>query len=244
MKKYILICILFLFNFDVMAWSPTPMSTSVVYGQKTFALKINNKNSNKIAAVKLKVVERTQDEYGNDILTDTKDLIVFPKQIIVPANKASAVRVLIRKPNKTKYEKSYRLVIEAVPVSKNLKEKSGVNILMRYLTSVYLEPDSEKLDNFFLQNIKLVGDAMQFEAVNLGTHHKLFTPKNITILSDKNTITIDKGNTYNILAGNAVTVSIDLTEYEAKALKSAQQVSLINACRNCKKDESYTIKMQ
>ncbi len=245
MKKPIFLFVCLLYSSYVLAWNPIPMSKSVAAEQKTFSMKINNKNSDNIAAVKLKIVERTQDEYGQDILKDTKDLLVLPKQIIVHANKSSAVRVLIRKPNKSKYEKSYRLVAEGVPISKTKKEKSSISILMRYLTSIYLEPNIEKIENFNVASFKLVDDKIQFKLANFGTHHKVFSPKNMVIFTDTKEVPMDNGNyLFNVLANSVISVKIPLTQYEINSLKSAEHISLVNACQECQENESYIVKAQ
>lgn len=85
MKFFLLATILL--STQVFAWSVIPMSQDIKPGQRTFKIKINNKEGGSPVALRLKAVARDINELGNDNLTDTNDLSVFPKRMMVPAGK-------------------------------------------------------------------------------------------------------------------------------------------------------------
>lgn len=246
MKKLLTILLFSLYATQLLAWGITPMGLTIESGQRAATLKIDNKKGDKILAVKLKATTRAQDEYGQDVLLDTEDLLIFPKQVIVPAKKAISVRIAVRKANNTKFEKAYRFVAEEVAISNEVKAKSGVEVqvLLKYIGSVYLSTKADKVENFTIQSAALSTKGLRLQVSNQGSVHKLFRPKNIKALVNGRKIAVNhEQQVYNILSQQAFELLIPLESAALSVLKSANQVTLMNSCKTCTDNEIYTLNL-
>ena len=242
MKKLLVILLLSFFSTQLLAWGITPMVLTIEPGQRAATLKIDNKKGDKTLAVVLKATTRAQDKQGQDILGDTKDLLIFPKQVLVPPNKVMSVRVAVRKANNSKFEKAYRLIAEEVAISDDVKAGSGVNIkvLLKYIGSAYLSTKEKKVENFSIQSAILSDKGMLLRVSNLGSEHKWFIPKNITALvSGKKVVINHKQQTYNVLSQQTFELLIQLESTQLLILKSANQVTFTNGCKSCTDEEIY-----
>jgi fimbrial chaperone protein len=87
----------------------------------------------------------TQDSSGNDVYEDSKDLVVFPKQLELPPNGKRIVRVGIEgAPPAT--EAAYRVFIEELPpaASGSGGRKGTVSVVGRFALPVFVKPASAK----------------------------------------------------------------------------------------------------
>jgi fimbrial chaperone protein len=247
MKKLLITLLFSLYATQLLAWGITPMGLTIEPGQRAATLKIDNKKGDKILAVRLKATTRVQDEYGQDILVDTKDLLIFPKQVIVPAKKSLSVRVAVRKANNTKFEKAYRFIAEEVAISEEVKAKSGVEVkvLLKYIGSIYLSTKADKVENFSIQSATLSAKGLHLQVSNQGSAHKIFRPENIkALISDKKIAVNSKQQVYNVLSQQAFELLIPLESAALSTLRSANQVTLANGCKTCTDDEIYTLNLQ
>jgi P pilus assembly chaperone PapD len=212
------------------------MSQDVEPNKRTFQIKIDNSTGKEPVALRLKAMARDIDELGNDRLTNTNDLLIFPKRMIVGVGKKAVARISIRKQNKDKNEKAYRLIVDQIPVKKQNDER-GVKVLTRYLTSVYLKPNAKKQENFVINSAKMVADGIEVQAINSGNHHKVILPSSLKVGDTE----IDKKfPVRNVLAGKSITLKFPI---DAQVNKG-QQLSFDNTCMTCSKGESYTINIE
>lgn len=244
MKK-ILTFLLLSFTFNLShAWSITPMSSPIKPDQKTFSIKINNTGSKEMVAIKFDVMTRGQNIDAKEILTKTDDLKVFPKHVVVPAGGVSTVRVSVFKPNQTQYEKAYRLIAEAVPISTREGRKSGVNVLLKYMASIYLLPPVSQDVQLKVHSAKLINNALQLEVSNPGNRHKVMLVKNIIADLNGQEILLDNEDKLcNILSQSKVNMVVPLTNAEMTKLKASHSISLMNSCRDCSESSKITLQL-
>lgn len=244
-QKIIYTAILALFVNHAHAWNITPMSSTIEPEKRTFGLTINNKGSDEMIAIRLSVKARTQDINSNEILTATKDLRLFPRQIIVKPDRAATVRVSVVKPNKTAYEKSYRIIAEAVSVTKGVEATSGVKVLLNYIGSVYLS-SKNKLDvDLDFRSARLLKDELILDIANGSSQHKLFSVEEIFASIKGKEVSVDiKDKLSNILSNSEMIMHIPVSPKEHDILKLSSIISLQNNCPTCKKSEKITLNLE
>ena len=84
---------------------------------KTATLKVTNEDAEKVT-VQLEAKAWSQDVKGSDQYADTEDLIFFPKIVDIEAGNERLVRVGYTGPSVGNQEKTYRLFVQELPVSK------------------------------------------------------------------------------------------------------------------------------
>jgi len=227
------------------AWSITPMVSTLTPEKRTMSITINNKGSKDMAAIKLSVQSRTQDINGNEIRTATKDLRIFPKQIIVQPDKIVNIRVLIVKPNKSTHEKSYRIIAEAVALKKDAEAGSGVQMLLKYVTSLYLPPRNENLVDLDIRSAKLSKDELILDVSNTSTQHQIMSVKEITTSVAGKEVSVDiEDKLFNVLSNSQINMHIPITPEEYGILKLNPIISFTNKCLSCDIFKKITLNVE
>lgn len=233
--KILTLILIFISN-TVLAWSVKPMSQDLDPNKRTFQIKIDNTGGKEPVAIRLKAMARDTDNLGNDKLTNTNDMLIFPKRMIIGAGKKAVARISIRKPNRSQNEKPYRLIVDQIPVKKQNNEK-GVKVLTRYLTSVYLNPKTKRKDEFNITSAKIVNNGLEVIATNSGNYHKVILPSSLKV----GNMEIDKKfPVKNVLAGKSITLQFPLEE----KINKGQTISFDNTCMSCRKGEKYQITIE
>lgn len=160
--------LLFAFNF-----SPMSQTIEIGEGKKNAQFLIENESESNIA-VELSVKERTMDESGKETLNDTKEVSIFPPQVIVPPHEKRTVRVIYSGPVDIKVEKNYRVIAEqlGLNVDKKTKDKAGIKVLMQYIAALYASPESGKPEIKVLSQTSN-GKEMVIVIENQGARHQL-----------------------------------------------------------------------
>ncbi|MGV8056523.1 MAG: molecular chaperone [Smithellaceae bacterium] len=128
-------------NFNV---NPTSLQLSASVKSAVFNV-INNNNEKLNCQIDVK--EWSQDKDGKDVYTNTKDIVFFPKIMVIEPNEQRAIRIGITVPAGVK-EKTYRIFVEEIPspkkeggASDSTKQiKAGLNIAFRYAMPIFVVP--------------------------------------------------------------------------------------------------------
>jgi fimbrial chaperone protein len=123
---------------------PTTIELSAKVKSGVFSV-VNNGNEKIDFQVSLQ--EWNQDEKGKDVLTETNDIVFFPKIMSVEPNSQRAVRIGLKVLPSTK-EKTYRLFVQEIPTPKNQQDievkdkniKAGVTIAFRFSMPIFVKP--------------------------------------------------------------------------------------------------------
>lgn len=169
-----------------------PMSQSIELSEKQKAVQfwLENDSDEKLG-IELTVKERVMDQNGVETLPDTKEISVFPPQVIIPAKEKRAVRVSYSGAGDIKAEKSFRVIAEQLPVKVDdkTKRRSGIQMLMKYMAALYVTPENaESVIN--VDDIKSSEKKLLITVSNKGNKHQILA---------KPTLTIKSGNTKHVL---------------------------------------------
>lgn len=146
---------------------------------------IQNDESSNIA-IEFRVKARDMNTFGEEILTETKDISVFPPQLIVPPGEKRTIRVTYNLKDNISVEKSYRVYAEQLPlkVDQRSKEQAGIKVLMQYVAALYVSPQNSKSDLKLLK-LEKDNDFLVFEFENSGNKHQLINNPTVTIKGEK-----------------------------------------------------------
>lgn len=97
--------------------------------------------SNATKAIELTPKSRLIDEQGTETMADTNDIIVFPRQLIIPARSEKAVAIRWLGEKTIPRELSYRVVAQELNVGKKQEDNTKmVRTQVKYVKSVYVAP--------------------------------------------------------------------------------------------------------
>lgn len=106
-------------------------------------------DSNDTVAIEVSMLTRQLDLDGKETNGPAEDdFLVYPPQVVLKPNQVQTVRVKWLGARKPEKELAYRILAEQLPV-KLEKDKTGhsrINVLLRYLGSVYIVPKGAKAD--------------------------------------------------------------------------------------------------
>ena len=178
MNRYsILLAFPLLYSFT---FSPMSQTIDLSENQKGTQYLIENSTSEPMA-VELSVQERKMNEKGEETLTDTKEMMILPPQIIVPPGDKRTVRVNWLGKDTPSQEKNFRVIAEQLDLDVNQKpkKKGGVKMLMKYMATLYLSPkDSEsKIEVASFSSKK---DELKLVVENSGNKHQILGSPKIT----------------------------------------------------------------
>lgn len=110
------------------------------------AFRVENESA-KTIAVQISMKTREMSPVGKEINQDAEDdFIVYPAQLLLKPKEVQTVRVKWIGNSKPDKELAYRIVAEQLPVNLSKEPDSGVkiNIMTRYIGSVYIVPRGVK----------------------------------------------------------------------------------------------------
>lgn len=145
----------------------SPMRFTLNDKKKIAALEVVNQG-NEAVAMQLGAVAWTQDEMAKDQYAPTKDLVFFPKIIKIRAKGHRVIRIGYRGPPAGAAERTYRLVLQELPVSRSRSMK--LRMLLRMTLPIFIEPKKED-KRIEIGNITLSDRKLTAEVKNLGNRH-------------------------------------------------------------------------
>lgn len=178
--------LIFLFLPFIFSFTFSPMSQTIDLGEKQKATQyLIENNSDQKMAVELSVKERKMDEKGEETLSDTKEMAIFPPQIIIPPGDKRTIRVSWTGSEIPKTEKNFRVIAEQLDlkVDAKSKNKSGVKMLMKYMATLYLTPDEAEA-SLAISSFQSNGKELTFTIQNSGNLHKILAEPKLTFTHD------------------------------------------------------------
>ncbi len=216
-----------LFTLNVYAFRLDPMSATIELkdGQTHFNFVLQNETT-KPVPVQISVFARDVKESGEDVLTDTDEISIFPDQIIIPPEQKRSVKVVWSGNTKNlKVEKAFRFVAEQLPVDlkKNKKEAAGIKMLLKYLAALYVNPEGTESD------VKCELVEANLVCQNSGTKHQIVVFKSLLLENGSNKVSFEKDDLKkisgeNILPGKKRIFSLSFKD-DIKKLKGSGKVT-------------------
>ena len=172
------------------------------------AFRLENDSSNTVP-VQLSMLTRQMDLDGKETNAPAEeDFLVYPPQVLLKPNQVQTVRVKWLGTPKPETELAYRLLAEQLPVNLE-KEKPGeskINVLVRYLGSVYIVPKGAKA------YVALASAAPQTDAAgkrrielifhNRGTAHSILSDLRLKIQAGGKTVELGTEALKNVAGEN------------------------------------------
>lgn len=124
----------------VMSLEPTGRGASAVF-------RVEN-DSDQPVTVEISMAQRVMDLDGKEsTVPEEEGFSVYPPQVLLGPRKSQAVRVRWLGDPQPKTELAYRIIAEQLPVSLTKAEQGAkINLVVRYLGSVYVAPKGVKPD--------------------------------------------------------------------------------------------------
>jgi fimbrial chaperone protein len=112
------------------------------------AFRLENDSTNTVP-VQISMLSRQMDLDGNETNAPADDVfLVYPPQVLLKPKQVQTVRVKWLGDPKPQKELAFRILAEQLPVQREKELQSGaqINLLVRYLGSVYIVPKGAKAD--------------------------------------------------------------------------------------------------
>jgi len=172
---------------------------------QTFRIKNDNEEP---IAVQISIMTRRMNTSGEENNSDASDFFtVYPHQLILQPNDSQSVRVQWKGPETVHSEQPFRIIAEQLPISFNgeSSEKGQLNIVYRYVGSVYVLPESPASD-VTLESVTATESHLTIRLYNRGNSHTILEDLIVSLNNGAKTVSLDyrdleKMAGENILAG-------------------------------------------
>jgi fimbrial chaperone protein len=129
--------------------------------------------------LQIKVFEWSQNEKGEDVYSETKDIITFPKMLTIKTGEERFIRIAAKVPQGNR-EKTYRIYVEEMPAPVSGDEEQGatVNLFMKIGIPVFINPTKIEA-NADIEGIEMTNGLLKIKVRNTGNKHFIVTGINI-----------------------------------------------------------------
>jgi fimbrial chaperone protein len=134
---------------------------------RTEVLKITNEGNEKVT-VQLNAKEWTQDEQGQDVYEDTKDIVFFPMIADIEKGEERIIRVGYQGQKQMQEEKTYRLFVEELPVSK--PGEMALKFALKLGIPIFIQPLKETVA-WSINGVDLSKGRLTVKVKNSGNTH-------------------------------------------------------------------------
>ncbi len=125
-------------------WRVAPARVFFDRAAKSTVITVVNEGEEKIH-LQGKALEWTQDKDGKDVYQESKDLLFFPRILMIDKGEQKIIRAGIKAPA-TAQEKTFRLFIEEIPQpKKNTSDGTQLTVAVRFGVPVFVKPLKEEL---------------------------------------------------------------------------------------------------
>ena len=156
-------------------WRVAPIRLELGSDARSGVISVVNEGTGRFQ-VQMKAFLWEQDADGKDQLTETKDLIFFPKIMVFEKPEERILRAGIKIPAAAK-EKTYRLFIEEIPEAKKA-DGTNIAVAIRFGVPIFVKPLKEEPKGE-IAKLELVNGDCQITVKNSGNVHFIITAVNI-----------------------------------------------------------------
>jgi fimbrial chaperone protein len=203
------------------SFSAVPAKVYLSSDQKSAVLKIKNDGEEKLT-LQVNTVEWIQDEKGNDKFEDTDEIVYFPRIMTLEKGEEKLLRIGYKTGKSIDSEKTFRLFIRELPVSK--PGERMLKVTLRLAIPVFVAPKKieKKIE---LESLEISEMKLLVRVNNLGNSHVLVERIISTGYDDKGGVSFKRETPgWYILAGLKRTFSIELTEEECLNTRSVKVI--------------------
>jgi fimbrial chaperone protein len=156
-------------------WRVAPIRLDLGSDTRSGVISVLNEGAGKFQ-VQMRAFKWEQDADGKDQLTETSDLIFFPKIMIFDKPEERILRAGIKIPATTK-EKTYRLFIEEIPEPKKA-EGTSIAVAIRFGVPIFIKPLKEEAKGE-ISGLQLTKGECRVTVKNSGNVHFVINAINI-----------------------------------------------------------------
>jgi fimbrial chaperone protein len=129
---------------NALRFSPMYVELSPTGRQATQDFRVINDTASRMA-IQVTIAKRFMNLDGQERLVEEEDdFLVYPPQMIIRPGQTQIVRLQWLGQIAPKKELTYRIIAEQLPINLTAKQTKGVNIVLRYIGSIYVVPKGAK----------------------------------------------------------------------------------------------------
>ncbi len=182
------------------SWEVDPVRVELSQKQQTSAITIRNISSES-TTIQLKAVAWTQTG-GKDVFTPTKELLISPPIVTIPANGEQIIRVALRKKSVGMNELTYRINLQELPAHPT-PGFTGLQVALRIGVPVFVKPQKGKGLPQGAWVIARMSDArLKVGVQNHSNEHLQISDISLFVPGSTQAIAVESGSSY-VLAGQA-----------------------------------------
>ena len=146
-------------------------------GKSILTMFVTN-DSNSMKAIEMSPFKRDLSPSGEEIVTETEDIILIPSQIIIPPNSEKAVSIRWTGTKLIRQELSYRIVVDEVEIGrKQGKDTKMIKTRLRFVKAIYVAPKVIKESIRLIRANRSIGkdgmNRLSIKILNNGTVHTI-----------------------------------------------------------------------
>lgn len=184
-----LLIILSLLSSHSAGFKLTPISSSIELTKNVTSTKFVVENpSDQMIAIELTMHKRGMLADGSDVLIEDEDnFVVYPSQLILKPNDQRTIKVQWVGETSVDTELPFRLIAEQLPINVNEPSKAevNVNILIKYVASIYVNPANTKaIVSVASHEYDEDSKTLSLSLKNTGTKHKVTEGLSLELLGN------------------------------------------------------------
>ena len=160
------------------AFSVSPTRIELASGQKTAVVTLTNADATPLT-VQASGVAWTQPQ-GEDLYTDSRDLLVSPPVFTIPPGGEQIVRIALRGAQASAQEVPFRIFFQELPQAAR-PDFNGLNIALRVGIPVFVLPATKVQSSLSWEIVPLPDGQLRIDAHNAGNQHVQITDFDIDL---------------------------------------------------------------
>ncbi|HOI16326.1 MAG TPA: fimbria/pilus periplasmic chaperone [Geobacteraceae bacterium] len=126
-------------------WRVYPIRLTLERGARIGTLTVQNDGDTPMN-FQVKAMEWSQDAEGKDLYAETKELIFFPKLLMIPPHEERVIRLGLKGPAGGAKEKTYRLFVEEISPPRKDSNEGGATVAVniRFAVPIFVPPAKEE----------------------------------------------------------------------------------------------------
>lgn len=179
-------------------WAIDPVRVVLSPEQQSAAIILKN-TSDRPTSIQIQVVAWSQLD-GKDVYTATRDLLVSPPIVNIPAGGEQVIRAALRRQADPANELSYRINLQELPPSPT-PGVNGVQVALRIGLPVFVQSEKGEAAPKMLWSVqRLRGNQLKVALKNQGNAHVQVTDFSLSLPGSTQTIAGESGSSY-VMAG-------------------------------------------
>lgn len=164
----------------------SPIRAQLSSGHRTAVLTLTNAEDQPVV-VQVQVLAWSQSN-GAEQLDETREMLLTPPVLQIPANTAQIVRIALRREPDPVRELSYRVIFEEVPQAAP-ENASGLRVALRLSVPVFVAPARGKASPDLVWESRWLPDGtLEVAATNRGTAHLQVTDFDLQLPGSQDTV--------------------------------------------------------